>query len=139
MREIKFRAWIKEQNIMLRWIRNIWCTNNGEQLEWINERNSDHYDYLKNDYTNLLYGRNGDGVVLMQYTGLKDKNGKEIYEGDIANAIVVDFDHPEEIEIGKVVFKEGEWVIENKKDSYPLYYQDEVEIIGNIHENPELL
>ncbi|EOM1375617.1 YopX family protein, partial [Listeria monocytogenes] len=91
---------------------------------------------------------NFDDVVLMQYTGLKDKNGKKIFEGDI------------------VAFSEDDFHVFNSQveyfseDGYPAfdikvpstYYFDsnvfsevsmsglyEIEVIGNIHENPELL
>ena len=84
-----------------------------------------------------------DGYKLMQYTGLKDKNGKEIYEGDI---ISTDLDRPFNI----VVFRNGAFMFQchdNGKDYYDyMFSADEEsdrwkygEIIGNIYENPELL
>jgi uncharacterized phage protein (TIGR01671 family) len=77
---------------------------------------------------------------LMQFTGLKDKNGKEIYEGDILAA-----PHTYNIEI---IYKNGGFLMEffddiGEKCEYhlnkELIEQDDLEIIGNKYENPELL
>jgi uncharacterized phage protein (TIGR01671 family) len=70
-------------------------------------------------------------MVLMQYTGLKDKNGVEIYEGDIVRFLDIDgVDSVTEVE-----FREGGF--------YPFapdfIHWCNVEVIGNIYENPELL
>ena len=92
---------------------------------------------------------NAMNCVLMQCTGLKDKNGKLIYEGDIVSVKVQtqDFFNVEEYYSenykGEIIFKEGEFairVIDTKKQPIALYYYaNGCEVIGNIYENPELL
>lgn len=90
-----------------------------------------------------------DKETVGQYTGLKDENGKEIYEGDIIefsyDMFVGNFDTF--VAKGKVVFEEGAFYIEvfenertTKDEAYLLYSinLDTIEVIGNIYDNPEL-
>ncbi len=113
MRTIKFRAWDKKKKVML---------NNEDTLNLLAY-------FVKN-------------VEYMQFTGLKDKNGKEIYEGDI---ISEDFIMPP---IYMIEFIKGVFMFKRTdgNGSYPIYdniiKKDKllsVKILGNIYENPELM
>ncbi len=80
-----------------------------------------------------------DNFVLMQSTGLLDKNGKEIFEGDI-----VDYQVPNQEMCGLYEVRRsssGEWRIDNETYGRSLYIagSQHCKIIGNIYENPELL
>lgn len=98
-------------------------------------------------------------IELLQYTGLKDKNGVEIYEGDIVHCTHWFFDgnEVEEEFIASVGFKDGSYTLENINSRFYSdytgeengagvcwigsinYTEDDYEVIGNIYENPELL
>ncbi|CAG6055331.1 phage protein [Streptococcus pneumoniae] len=99
-------------------------------------------DALMNDYITAY----PDEIELMQSTGLKDKNGKEIFEGDIvrttrflgrADEIGGFYEYDKEF-IGIVKQLEGSWVIDTGSDAVCLWTEiEENKIIGNIYENKE--
>jgi uncharacterized phage protein (TIGR01671 family) len=102
--------------------------------------------------TDFDYFLESKKLVVEQCTGLKDKNGRLIYEGDIVECFYDHFDgnFTEKKVTGVVKWGVGEWSVQNEKkgDWYYLSYanydekhlqSDSVKVIGNIHENPELL
>ncbi|SME50798.1 YopX protein [Bacillus cereus] len=138
MREIKFRAWDKEKQFMF--IPTQIELEQGENLgKWDSWRPMAWRDELPEEGSGGIGRTLGDECELMQYTDLKDKNGKEIYEGDI---LQFNTDAP-----GVVDWFRGSWRVKTP----PNYNGDDwrtslwdatvdgYEIIGNIHENPELL
>ena len=113
-REIKFRAWDKQEGKMYEW-ENFGFGRRDLYLNW-----------------NRVIG-DPDRFNIMQFTGLKDKNGKEIYEEDI-------------LRIGEGLIREVYWDEDNSrwgmKDQTtfgPIIFERWAEVIGNIYENPELL
>ena len=129
MREIKFRAWVKRLN------------SNGEMI---------YKDFAITSGGDFCYERGGslyekesisryDEVIPLQFTGLKDKNSKEIYEGDIV----------EDKSVGRIMevswctrhmgFELLEPTDKNGGKIWEYESLSECEILGNIYENPELL
>lgn len=123
MREIKFRAWDSVQEVMLP-VENIDFRND---LITLNEDDNSLTDTF-------------EMITLMQYTGMKDKNGKEIYEGDIVGSLHMR---------AEVIFEDGsfrfKWLDKItkrvRKYNEPMFKNTNIvfEVIGNIYENKELL
>jgi uncharacterized phage protein (TIGR01671 family) len=133
-REIKFRAWDSKDQKM-REVKEI----------TFNEDNS-LYCWKWRGFTSDggMYGYESHGHVLMQYTGLKDKNGKEIYEGDVIDGMEVIFSTVGVQWEGDGKFYMSGWYLKDHKPSmgrsmWPLERGENKEVIGNIYENPELL
>ena len=152
MRKIKFRAWDKDEKQMYD-VAMIDLLNKEVVLEIpeVPEMARVHF----ND------------VILLQYTGLQDKNGKEIYEGDIVKVFPLENEERGKIEVGVILWNDGKegrlnpngfyvyllrsaWYLKETNNDYtnPESYgkiipipccNKFIEIIGNIYENPELL
>jgi uncharacterized phage protein (TIGR01671 family) len=139
VREIKFRAWDGER------LKPVTLWGFHEGFIMTSKGSADEKEYK-----------------VMQYTGLKDKNGNEIYEGDIVRVWeedehipyrdsgggIIDFDLEEGFsQLGIVDFKSAWYTYETKKHLKgrkenifaPLDFSNNLEVIGNIYENPELL
>lgn len=88
--------------------------------------------------TNLELDKN---CIVMQSTGLKDKNGKLIFEGDIVKRFHLSSTMQPSIFIGVVSYdnKKGRWEIKNNEKSDWFYEDDLFEVLENIYENPTLL
>ena len=131
MREIKFRAWDGEN---LHGSESIKHKAVGE----IKGTKFPMLCYLPMSY---LLGDSNDWIW-MQFTGLHDKNGKEIYEGDVLTFV---FPNNGNKGTAPVVWEYGCWnVTDFKNDAgsnniYNLYPATDCEVIGNIYKNPELL
>lgn len=136
-REIKFRAWLPLGGFMMpdfdNWVDfkgNYWTTSE-----------------KKHDTPNIEIScyKDQSVIILMQFTGLKDKNGKEIYEGDICrrngHIRVIIFHHGSFLSVPT-----KHWMDEVDNDNITALHKGwhlinfiaDIEVIGNIHENPDL-
>ncbi|EFY03447.1 YopX family protein [Streptococcus dysgalactiae] len=118
----KFRVWDKEKQAM----------STVEAIDYVNDKIYPFYRKYVRRYIPF------EEAVLMQSTGLFDKNGVKIFDGDIVKlqyTIASDF---ELFEVRQ--FRGGMWRIDNRRRGSDLWLRNEdCEVIGNIHENPELL
>jgi len=140
-REIKFRTWDKLLKEFAEWTNRdpFFCTSHGQIFFWERtkkENGSYGGDIILEDF--------GDRFVLQQSTGLKDTKGREIYEGDLLARPLHSL--PTYFEVywngASAKFNTAVHYKHNKMiATYPIVADDlcNVEVVGNIFENPELL
>lgn len=126
----RYRAWMKS----LKWMCDV--TNISFDSKFVDicqQGDTERYTEMSVEF---------DEITLMQSTGLKDKNGKEIFEGDIVRQVRTQPITENETITGVVIMIEGAWLIMNDCEQLASYLwseTDENEIIGNVYENTELL
>ncbi len=128
MREIKFRAWDKLNKIMHYDVSFIKSGDEGNDwILFISDKRP-----LNNKPSPLDDPFFSQQIKLMQYTGLKDKNGKEIWEGNVVQY---------ENQIYQITYdiREACFCLLNMNDNFRIIFRMELEVIGNIYENPNLL
>lgn len=122
MRDMKFRVWYKPYKQMCQ-VQSLRFDENGVYTAVLIEE--------------PFYDRRiveADEIVIEQFTGLKDKNGVNIYDGDI----LID-DAGEPIEYWVVKFSDGGFIGECVDVAEPLFELSNLEVMGNIHEDSQLL
>ena len=118
----KFRAWLKKEQKMDNYI---------DHISWLEDEL-----YCIGD--GITYMVSAEDLVLMQSTGLVDKNGKEIFEGDIVKMSKDVYSEPTYYEV--VRHYGGAYRLESKQHGCELWLRHtDCEVVGNVYENRELL
>ncbi|GAY70496.1 YopX family protein [Streptococcus canis] len=118
----KFRVWDKEKQAM----------STVEAIDYVNDKIYPFYRKYVRRYIPF------EEAVLMRSTGLKDKNGVEIFENDV---VKLQYTIASDFEFFRVTrFRGGAWRIDNGRRGSELWLRNEdCEVVGNIHENLDLL
>jgi uncharacterized phage protein (TIGR01671 family) len=154
----KFRVWDKRIKKM---ITSSNYQNFEDEIEEYNEKKGEgryngFYAYITGErypmgsfdcldfYDDIVDSDNKDYLIFMQSTGLKDKNGKLIYEGDICNnakgsIFYIEYDKKTSSYLAKFIKNKDSLFGEMESFFLCMTNQENLEILGNIYENPELL
>lgn len=129
---IKFRVWFEESVL-----------KKAHMVDWEELKEFKGLSRLFDD------APHSETFSLMQSTGLKDKNGVEIFEGDVLRVYEIDDTAGESEYTSPVIWKDYGWLVYDTDTDIPLFLLDrdsdfgdrdvEIEVLGNIHANPELL
>jgi len=150
MKNMKFKIWDKKLKVFGYPVKNN-KTNKNNKIITLKDKfiifEKNVYECDKYEIRDII---ENDRFILMKYTEVKDKNGKEIFDGDIVKRTVIGYNETIE-EIGFINFQNGAFIFNSTaKDKfktslyedlkpYPSKAMPEYEVIGNIYENPELL
>lgn len=137
MREIKFRCYWKSLKVMSYFDNIAFTEKNDGCINWVNKHNPNNFDgFSQFDSNNIL----------MQFTGLIDKNEVDVYEGDLCKSSgYYAGDYRYEEFIGEVIFEDGCYLLDGggldigcELDHATIFNQN-IEVIGNIYQNKDLL
>ena len=128
-REIKFRAWDKDRKLMAMDVHLEYDTITGVRFSDGTEPGESSFGCYLRKREEWDDNQEGTHYDVMQYTGLKDKNGVEIYEGDVVEW--------HSLNLAVHWSNHGRWMI--GKDALCIGDAEICEVIGNIYENPELI